>query len=71
MPPQPTTDEVLAIRAYRMLSNGMGGFDLGAGLDTVIDLLGVEDVDLLIHRMEAIKYHEAPGRGGDTVQDAG
>lgn len=43
-----------------MLSNGMGGFDLGHGLDTVVELLGVEDVEALIHRLVVIKYHEPP-----------
>lgn len=43
-----------------MLSNGMGGFDLGQGLDTVVSLLGVEDVESLVHRLVVIKYHEPP-----------
>lgn len=46
----------MAFRVARMLKNGMGGFDL-AGLPLVCAWLGIEDVDGLLLRIEAIANH--------------
>jgi len=51
---------VQALAAWRFLSNGMGGFDMGAGLDTVVALLGVADVEGLLYRLVTIKTHRPP-----------
>jgi hypothetical protein len=48
---------VLAIRAYNHLANGMGGLDW-AGLPVVAELLGVVDVEALIHRIQIIRQHK-------------
>ena len=41
---------------FNMLSNGMGGIDW-AGLPLAAALHGVDDVELLIHQLLAIKLH--------------
>ena len=41
-----------------MLSNGVGAIDW-AGLHTVAELLGFDDIDLLIRRLLVIKTHRA------------
>lgn len=58
-PPQATDDEALAIQAWNHLSNGMGGFDW-AGLPTVVHLLGITDIEMLLHRLNTIKAHRPP-----------
>lgn len=42
------------MKAWRLLSNGMGGFDWN-GLPIVAELLGVDDPAMLIERLETIK----------------
>lgn len=37
----------------------MGGIDF-AGMPLVIELLGIEDVEMLMHRLLAIKLHKPP-----------
>jgi hypothetical protein len=48
---------VIALRAWNLLANGMGGIDW-AGLPMVAALLGVQDVDALVHRLFVIKTHK-------------
>lgn len=43
-----------AIRAYNLLSNGSGGIDW-AGLDFVVELLGIEDVEALAEALLCIR----------------
>lgn len=45
---------MLAIRAWRMLANGMGGLDW-AGLPFVVELLGIDDVEAFVHQLMTIK----------------
>ncbi len=42
-----------------MLSNGMGGIDMGAGLDHAVAYFGVCDVRGLIDRLRVIRNHMA------------
>lgn len=42
-----------------MVSNGSGGIDW-SGLPLVCSLLGVQDIDGLIHRLTVIKTHRPP-----------
>lgn len=50
--------DVLALRAWNLLANGMGGIDW-AGLPLVAALLGIDDAEDLIHRLGVIKNHRA------------
>jgi hypothetical protein len=54
----PGPDMSLAIRAWNLLSNGMGGVDW-AGLPYVVALLGIDDIETLINRLGVIKTHRA------------
>ncbi len=47
----------MAIRAWNMLGNGMGGIDW-AGLDVVCAWLGITDIEGLMARLNIIKHHE-------------
>jgi len=49
----------LAIRAWNLLSNGMGGIDW-SGLGFVVELLGIEDVEALTDALLAIRLHKPP-----------
>jgi hypothetical protein len=57
-----------------MLSNGMGGLDW-AGLPLVCRMLGVDDMDALVHDLMVIKLHQpeqaggAPQKGNDGSGD--
>ncbi len=53
---------MVAFSAWRLLSNGMGGVDW-AGLDLVVELLGVSDVEGLVRRLAVIKAHRPPTGG--------
>lgn len=57
--PTATEDERLAIEVWNHLSNGQGGIDW-AGLPFVVELLGISDVEALIHRLKVIKAHRPP-----------
>jgi hypothetical protein len=57
--PEATAADVIASRAYGLLSNGMGGIDW-AGLPIVAEVLHVNDVEDLIHRLGVIKTHKLP-----------
>ncbi|WKB52313.1 hypothetical protein [Eleftheria terrae] len=48
-----------ALTAWSHLSNGAGGIDW-AGLPVVVELLGITDVEGLIHRLHVIKTHRPP-----------
>lgn len=52
-----TPADALALRAWSYLSNGSGGIDFG-GLPLVVELLGVDDVEDLMHRLLVIKTHD-------------
>lgn len=54
--------DAVAIKAWKLLSNGRGGFDW-AGLDSVAALLGVADIEDLINRLLVIKLHRPPKVG--------
>lgn len=58
--PQATDDDLLAMRTWNMLANGMGGLDW-AGLPLAVALFGINDVDGLLHRLQVIKAHRPPG----------
>lgn len=47
----------MAIKAWNLLTNGMGGLDY-AGLPLVCAKLGVRDVDGLVDRLLVIKMHK-------------
>lgn len=47
------------MRAWNMLTNGMGGIDW-AGLPVAVAYLGVDDVEGLIDRLMVIKQHKPP-----------
>lgn len=49
----------VAIAAYNMLSNGMGGIDW-SGLDLAVERFEIEDVEGLIDRLVTIKNHQPP-----------
>jgi hypothetical protein len=49
-PANPPPDVVLCIRAWNML----GGLDW-AGLDTVLDVLGIEDPEILIAQLVVLR----------------
>lgn len=53
---------MVAIRAWNALTNGQGGIDW-AGLDFIVQWLGVEDIDDLVHRLLVIKTHRTPKPG--------
>ena len=48
-----------AIRAWNLLGNGSGGIDW-AGMPLVCELLGVEDLESFMLRIEIIKNHTPP-----------
>ena len=52
----------MAVRAWNMLANGMGGIDW-SGLPLVCALLSVRDVELLVERLLVIKTHRPPTQG--------
>lgn len=52
-------DDSLAITAWNML----GGFDLGPALDRVIDLLGIDDEEMLVTQLMAIRDFQAKKHG--------
>ena len=54
--PRASDGDELAIRAYNLLSNGMGGIDW-AGLDVVAACLGISDIEGLVHRLSVIKAY--------------
>ena len=47
------------MKAFNFLSNGMGGIDW-AGLDYVIERLGIEDPAALMDALYTIKTHRPP-----------
>lgn len=51
------------MKAYSLLANGMGAFDW-AGLPHVCALLGVDDPEALVWRLQTIKTHRKPGSPG-------
>jgi hypothetical protein len=55
--------EAEAIRAFNLMSNGMGGIDWNA-LPLAVVMYGVHDVEALIDRLMIIKTHK-PHRGED------
>lgn len=65
---QPSIDDYLAVRAWNLLATGMGSFDW-AGLPAVCELLGIADVELLIHRLQVIKHHKPNAQDDTTLED--
>lgn len=57
--PEATPQDLLALRAWRLLGNGMGGIDW-AGLPIVAELLGVTDPERLIEQLLVIRAHKPP-----------
>lgn len=52
---------VLAIRAWNLLSNGMGGLDW-QGFDRIVRHLSIDDEEWLIESLNAIRSHR-PSEG--------
>jgi len=48
---------------WSFLANGHGGIDW-SGLETVVALLGITDVEDLLHRLKTIKLHRPPEQQG-------
>ena len=46
-----------------MLANGMGGIDW-SGLPLAVEMLGVSEVEALVHRLVIIKSHKPEKPGG-------
>lgn len=67
-PAKASTDDVLAIQAWNLLANGMGGLDW-AGLPLVVAHLGITDVASLLHRLQVIKAHKPPTAGSAPAVD--
>lgn len=65
-PPEATDDDMLAMRTWNMLANGMGGLDW-AGLPLAVALLGITDVEGLLHRLQVIKQHKPPTAGDSAA----
>lgn len=61
-----TAENGAAIKAYNLLSNGTGGIDW-AGLDVVVEMLGIEDVEALIEALLCIRLR--PRRGETETED--
>lgn len=61
-PPQPCDADLLALRVWNMLSNGMGGMDW-AGLQLAVAMFGIVDVEGLIDRLLLIKAYKPPEQG--------
>ena len=61
-PPEATDDDVLAMKVWNFLANGMGGLDW-AGLPLAVASYGITDIDGLLHRLQVIKGHKAPSDG--------
>ena len=59
-PPEATDGDLLAMRTWNMLANGMGGLDW-AGLPLAVALFGIDDVEGLLYRLQVIKSHRPPG----------
>jgi hypothetical protein len=67
--PQPLTlDNALAIRAWNMLANGMGGIDW-QGFDRIARHLCIEDDEWLIESLYAIRTHRPPEGFEDMSND--
>lgn len=49
----------ITIKAWNMLTNGMGGIDY-AGLPLVAAWLGIDDMDDLMTRLLTVKTHKKP-----------
>lgn len=45
------------MKAWNLLANGMGGFDVG-GVPLVASALGFDDIDRLLHLLLVIKGHK-------------
>lgn len=69
-PPEATDDDLLAMRTWNMLANGMGGLDW-AGLPLAVALFGIRDVEGLLHRLQVIKQHRPPDERDKGAQGAG
>jgi hypothetical protein len=50
----------MAIEVWNLLHNGMGGLDLGLGLEHAVAYFGVRDVRGLVDRLRVIKAHKPP-----------
>ena len=61
-PPEATDDDVMAMKVWNFLANGMGGLDW-AGLPLAVGMFGIADVDGLLHRLQVIKGHKPPTDG--------
>lgn len=53
----------MALAAWRLLANGHGGIEW-AGLEVVVELLGVRDVEGLVRRLGVIRTHRPPQHEG-------
>lgn len=57
--PDYTPEDDMAITAFNFLANGSGGVDW-AGFELVVGMLGIEDIEGLVHRLLIIKTHKPP-----------
>ena len=56
--------DLLALRAWALLANGMGAVDW-SGLPVVAAYLDVDDVEGLVDRLHVIKTHKGPTLGAE------
>jgi hypothetical protein len=61
-PPTRTEADETAIRAWNYLADGTGCIDW-AGLDIVVALLGITDIEGLLQSLLTIKLHRPPETG--------
>lgn len=64
-PPQKDPLHNLAIKAWNLLGNGMGGVDW-AGFPYVVELLGVQDPEQLMGHLLHIKAYRPPEDNDET-----
>jgi hypothetical protein len=58
-PPHPAHEDLVALRVWNMLNNGMGGLDW-SGLPLAAAMFDVGDMEDLITRVLVIKGHSPP-----------
>jgi hypothetical protein len=68
-PPPEDPQHNLAIKAWNLLSNGMGGLEW-AGLPYVCELLGIDEPEVLMARLLTIRAHRKPDNNEDRDHES-